>query len=81
MPTTTILEITASDVELSTMAGAVINRVPADTVVVVGYNRPNREYADELVDAPFPVHVVGDATGSQTIQDAITQAAQIARAI
>jgi 2,4-dienoyl-CoA reductase-like NADH-dependent reductase (Old Yellow Enzyme family) len=76
-----INEITSNEVELSVLLGARVVRVPADTVVIVGYNRANRENADGLQDAPFPVHVIGDATGSRTLQQAITQAASLARAI
>jgi 2,4-dienoyl-CoA reductase-like NADH-dependent reductase (Old Yellow Enzyme family) len=81
VPLSYISEITAEDVELVLSHGAARRRVSADTVVLVGYNRPNREYADALTAAGFPVHLVGDATGSRTIEQAIRQAAEVARAI
>lgn len=74
-------EITDGDVELVLSGGAARKRVEADTVVLVGYNTPNRENADELLDAPFPVHLIGDATGSRTIEEAIRQGAELARSI
>jgi NADPH-dependent 2,4-dienoyl-CoA reductase/sulfur reductase-like enzyme len=81
VPLAYVSEITAEDAELVLSQGAARRRVPADTVVLVGYNRPNRENADALSDAAFPVHLVGDATGSRTIQQAIRHAAEVARAI
>ncbi|CAN5344671.1 FAD-dependent oxidoreductase [soil metagenome] len=81
IPVATITEITPDHVDLSLMAGFGKKTVEADTVVLVGYNSPNRENADELIDASFPVHVIGDATGTRTILDAISQATELARTI
>ncbi|MEV0688224.1 FAD-dependent oxidoreductase [Nocardia sp. NPDC050378] len=74
-------EITPDDVELVLAGGTARKRVGADTVVLVGYNEPNRENADELIDAPFPVHLIGDATGTRTVDEAIRQGAELARTI
>jgi hypothetical protein len=81
VPLAYLSEITGEDAELVLSQGAARRRVPADTVVLVGYNRPNRENADALADAGFPVHLVGDATGSRTIQQAIRHAAEVTRGI
>lgn len=81
VPLATMTEITPDSVELSLIHGFGSKHLDADTVVLVGYNTPNRENADELVDAPFPVHVIGDATGSRSILDAISQATELARTI
>lgn len=80
VPLTYISEITTHDAELVLCQGAARRRIQADTVVLVGYNRPNRENADALTGAGIPVHLVGDATGSRTIEEAIRQAAEVARA-
>ena len=58
--------------------------VPARTVVLVSHNQPNRELAEHLglaSDAPRPVHLVGDVTGTNGIRPAIHQAAAVARAL
>ena len=77
--TSTLNEITAADVEIVAMGGVASRRIPADTVVLVGVNRPNRELADELTDDAFPVHVIGDAASGRTIQQAIAQASALTR--
>jgi len=81
VPLATMTEITQDKVALSLMGGHGTRTVAADTVVIVGYQSPNREIADELADAPFPVHVIGDATGTHTLLDAIQQATLLARTI
>ena len=52
--------------------------IPARTVVLVGYNHPNRELAEWFEGDPR-VHLVGDVTGTNGIMAAIHQAAQTAR--
>lgn len=47
--------------------------VPADTVVFVSYNRPNRDLYEALRLGPTPVKVVGDARNPRTMQDAIRE--------
>ncbi len=55
--------------------------LPARTVVLVGYNHPNRELASYLDTGLRPVHLVGDVCGTNSIMAAIHQAAAVARAI
>ena len=58
--------------------------LPARTVVLVGYNHPNRDLAEYLAgegEQPWSMHLVGDVTGTNGIRPAIHQAAEIARAI
>jgi 2,4-dienoyl-CoA reductase-like NADH-dependent reductase (Old Yellow Enzyme family) len=74
-------EITPTDVEVVATARVATRRIPADTVVLVGHNEPNRELADLLEGAPFAVHLIGDAASSRTIQAAIAQATALARSI
>lgn len=63
--------ITTDAVEVQFLGSTGSMTVPADTVVMVGYNHPNRELADELDDYQGQVLVVGDANGSRTLQTAI----------
>ncbi|MDP1795278.1 MAG: FAD-dependent oxidoreductase [Acidimicrobiales bacterium] len=63
--------ITTDAVEVQFLGSRGTTTVPADTVVMVGYNHPNRELADELGDYAGQVVVVGDANGSRTLQTAI----------
>jgi len=82
VPVSTMREIAPGRVDLDILNGHGGTRaVEADTVVIVSSNTPNRENADYLEDAPFPVHVIGDATGTRTLRDAIEQATLLARTI
>jgi 2,4-dienoyl-CoA reductase-like NADH-dependent reductase (Old Yellow Enzyme family)/thioredoxin reductase len=47
--------------------------IPADTVVVVTHNRPNREIFDALSDRNTDVRVVGDASTPRNLQMAIRE--------
>jgi 2,4-dienoyl-CoA reductase-like NADH-dependent reductase (Old Yellow Enzyme family) len=55
--------------------------LPADTVVLVGYNTSEHGLADALVDAGVEVHIVGDAAGGRTMLEALHGAAAVVRAI
>lgn len=81
IPMHSVREITPTTVELVGASNSDTLTVDADTVVLVGYNRPNRELADALEGSTFPVHLVGDAASGHSIQQAIAQAAQVARGI
>jgi hypothetical protein len=77
-----ISEITATDVALDMIhPGGVPVRFQADTVVVLGYNHPNRELGEALEDSGIPVHVVGDASGTRTLHAAMRKATLVARNI
>lgn len=54
--------------------------IPANTVVLVTYNHPNREIA-EFAPNGVKVHMVGDVTGTNSIMASIHQAAGATRAI
>jgi 2,4-dienoyl-CoA reductase-like NADH-dependent reductase (Old Yellow Enzyme family) len=56
-----------------------VREIPADTVIIVGFNHPNRELADALTAHGLDVHVVGDAGGGHGIQNAVGEASAIAR--
>ena len=76
-----LVEITELDVEVSlihpTAKGT--RRVPADTVVMIGYNHPNRELVDALADGGPPLYLVGDAAGNRSLKAAIKDATRVAR--
>jgi 2,4-dienoyl-CoA reductase-like NADH-dependent reductase (Old Yellow Enzyme family) len=55
--------------------------LPADTVVMIGYNQPNRELADALLARGVTTHVVGDATGTRALRSAIRTANLLARSL
>jgi 2,4-dienoyl-CoA reductase-like NADH-dependent reductase (Old Yellow Enzyme family)/thioredoxin reductase len=46
-------------------------RLPADTVVVISHNRPNRDVYDELLGQVEYLHIVGDAKSPRYLQAAI----------
>ncbi|WP_340315470.1 oxidoreductase [Rhizorhabdus argentea] len=48
-------------------------RLPADTVVVVSHNRPNREVYDELAGKCEKLLIVGDANSPRYLQTAIRE--------
>jgi 2,4-dienoyl-CoA reductase-like NADH-dependent reductase (Old Yellow Enzyme family) len=81
IPVCTIKSIDGDRVTLRLIHGAAERGVTAQTIVMVGYNTPNRENADELTGAPFPVHVIGDAAGTRTIAQAIEQGSALGRSI
>ncbi|MFM8388885.1 MAG: FAD-dependent oxidoreductase, partial [Actinomycetota bacterium] len=54
--------------------------IPANTVVLVTYNHPNREIA-EYAPEGVKVHMVGDVTGTNSIMASIHQAAGATRSI
>jgi hypothetical protein len=81
LPTSAVRRITEDAVHVEVVGTERPRILPADTVVVCGFNSSNRELADALAGSSFPVHVVGDANGSRTIQVAVRDAALIARAV
>ena len=81
LPTSAVRRITQDAVHVEVVGTERPRILPADTVVVCGFNSSNRELADALAGSSFPVHVVGDANGSRTIQLAVRDAALIARVV
>jgi hypothetical protein len=49
----------------------------ADTVVLVSYQLPNRELADYFEERGVPAHTVGAMNGTDTIQAAIHDGAEL----
>jgi NADPH-dependent 2,4-dienoyl-CoA reductase/sulfur reductase-like enzyme len=73
--------ITAEDVEIGVLFTDRSRRLPAKTVIMVGYNEPNRGLARELEDSGVPVHLIGDVRGRNSIMTAIHAAAELGRSI
>ncbi len=76
-----IREITADDVEVGVLFTDRSRRVPAKTVILVGFNQPNRELAEELEERGIKTHMIGDVGGTRDMMTAIHTAANTARAI
>jgi hypothetical protein len=68
-------------VEIGVLFTERVRRVPARTVVLVGYNEPNRDLAVELAGSDIPVHLIGDVSGRSSIMTAIHAAAALGRSI
>jgi hypothetical protein len=78
-----LTDITESDVGVGLLhpTATVNERLNADTVVMLGYNEPNRELYDLLVETGVDIHMVGDASGTRTLQAAMRSAAMLARGL
>jgi hypothetical protein len=76
-----LVDITAEDVGVRLIhpTAKTTHRVKADTVIMIGYNEPNRELADFLAGNGVPVYVVGDASGTRTLKTAIHSGNAIAQ--
>jgi hypothetical protein len=81
VPSATITRITRDEVIIAPLGSDRERAISADTVVIVGHQRPNRELADELTDAAISHHMVGAANGGWDIERAIREAALVARAL
>lgn len=74
--------ITPTAVEAYGLGNELTRTFPADTVCIVTYHEPNDGLAAHLAeqaDAPFALHVIGNANGTDTIFDAIHGAAAVTR--
>jgi hypothetical protein len=60
-----------------------VRRIPAKTVVLVSFNQPNRDLAEQLATrfSNVKIHLVGDVRGRNSMMTAIHEAAEVARAI
>lgn len=74
-------EITPEEVLAVAAGSSRVTRIRADTVVIVGYNEPQRQLADALDGRSTETYVIGDAAGGATLQQAIQDAARVARSI
>lgn len=71
--------ITPDAVEIGVLYTDRVRRLPAGTVVLVGFNAPNRDLADALAAHGRAVHLVGDVLGGSGIMTAIHGAAELGR--
>ena len=85
VPAMALRQITESDVTVYSLGLHAERTYPADTVCIVTFHDLNDELgthlATEHADAPFHVHVVGNATGTDTIQAAIRSASTATRSM
>jgi 2,4-dienoyl-CoA reductase-like NADH-dependent reductase (Old Yellow Enzyme family) len=73
--------ITPGEVEIGVLHTDRVRRLPARTVVLVGFNAPNRELADALAAQGRAVHLIGDVLGGNGIMTAIHGAAELGRSL
>jgi 2,4-dienoyl-CoA reductase-like NADH-dependent reductase (Old Yellow Enzyme family) len=75
--------ITPEAVEIGVLFTDRVRTVPARTVVLVSFNEPNRELANQLAarQSNVRVHLIGDVKGRNSMMTAIHEAAEVARAI
>jgi len=66
-----LLSITPDDVEIGVLFTDRSRRIPAKTVVFVGFNEPNRELWQSLQGNGPPSHMIGDVRGHNSILSAI----------
>ena len=74
-------EIRDGEVDIGVLFTDRVRTVAAHTVVIVGFNEPNRGLAHELADCGVPVHQIGDVQGRNNIRNAIHSGATLGRAI
>ena len=74
-------EVNPQEVEIGVLFTPRSRRLAARTVVIVGYNEPNRELADTLAADGYRPHLIGDVRGRGSIMTAIHGAAALARTI
>lgn len=66
-----LLSITPEEVEIGVLFTDRSRRLPAKTVVFVGFNEPNRELWQSLQGNGPPSHMIGDVRGHNSILSAI----------
>ena len=77
-----IREINATDVKIGFLGGTRRERLFADLVVTVGYNRRERELGEYLAAAKnVAVHIIGDAGGGNSIRQATADGSHVAGAL
>ena len=76
-----LVEVTPEEVRFRHLGTDVDRAVPANNVVIVNNNRPNREVSDQLKAVGVPLHMVGDVNGAQSLEGAILEASTMARAL
>jgi hypothetical protein len=75
--------ITPDEVEIGVLFTERVRKIPAKTVVLVSFNEPNRDLANELSArmTNLSVHLIGDVKGRNSMMTAIHDAAALTRAL
>ena len=73
--------ITGNDVEIGVLFTDRSRRIGANTVVMVGFNEPNRDLAEALTATGVSHHLIGDARGRNSIMTAIHDGANLGRTL
>ena len=81
VPATRLVGITPTGITVASVDSGHQRILPADTVILVMYHRPNRELSDALREAGIDHRVVGDANGTEELQRAMREANLVARAL
>lgn len=83
VPAVALARITETEVVVRGLGIGAERTLAADTVCIVTYHDVHDELATHLrsASAPFPVHVIGNADGGDSIQAAIASAAAVTRAM
>ncbi|MEM9036527.1 MAG: FAD-dependent oxidoreductase [Actinomycetota bacterium] len=85
VPNMALRRIDETTVTIAGLGLGIERTIAADTVCLVTYHDLNDELATHLAvahpDAPFGVHVIGNADGGDTIQAAIRSAADVTRSM
>jgi len=76
-----ILKITGEAVDIGVLFTDRLRSIPADTVVIVGFNQPNRDLVEHLEAQGRPVRVVGNVSGRNDLMSALHSAAECIEAL
>jgi 2,4-dienoyl-CoA reductase-like NADH-dependent reductase (Old Yellow Enzyme family) len=74
-------EIREGEVDVGVMFTERRRTIPARTVILIGFNEPNRGLASELSVQGVNVHQIGDVQGRNSILNAIHSGAKLGRSI
>lgn len=74
-------EIGSESVEIGVLFTERRRELKAATVVLVGFNHPNRELAEGLKERGIPAALVGDVNGTRDLHSAIHSAVNAARSV
>jgi hypothetical protein len=74
-------EIRGPEVDVGVLFTDRRRTLPANTVILVQVNQPNRAIVYEAREAGYPVHEIGDAQGKDYLYNAIHTGANLGRQI
>ncbi len=80
-PLARLVSIDESQVTMASVDSGRTEQLEADTVILCLHHQPNRDLSDALQELGIEHHLIGDATGAQDLQRAVTEAHAVARAI